>query len=785
MKQALRMKSGIVSAAVLFLLLLFCPEEAWAGDGFSGGEYKASYINQETSAENLQFTGNTKIILDEDMNVGSIKCDGDLEIENQGAVPHTFTLHWHDTALHVSGDLTVTGINLKIAQEYDGTQHVINGGYIEIDKCRVTVDSKSKGAVFSASGSLLIKNCEKVTVSAPDGSCSFYANDEVLIESSAIDLKSIYGMNTAPGGAVTMDGAAGSVSAVDGTAIDTSYVSLNSCDLSITAVGDGIRADQGGISLVESKLKIEAGGDGMDAEHQIELVDSNITVSTKMHAVRAKDCIAVENTVGTIAGTGDSGIGVCGGDALFELSEVTIKGKKMAVLAKQDGIQFTDNIYVKSPANTVVLKQEIDGQQRSVLANPDKSWVKEAVIARKRVSDPACTASIPAQTYTGTALKPPVTLKWKGTAMSQKTDYTVGSYKININAGTASVTVSGKGKYTGQADKTFTIKPASITAASIGAITEQTYTGTALKPAPVIKFNGKTLKKGTDYTLSYANNKEAGTAKVTVAGKGNFTGSKTCSFKITGKAKDDTAADKPKDDTTADKPKEDTADGKAEDGTAVGKGASLIVADKAITEMKKDEAPAGSTFGLLQLKAVSKKKTSVKISWKKVSGAEKYIVYGNACGTKNKMKKLKTTAKKSLTFKKVAGKKVKTNKYYKFLVVAVDQNSKVVSTSKTVHIAAKGNKYGNDKKVITAAAKKKNKITLKKGKTFKLKAKPVAASKKRKVRRHRGIAYETSDSGIATVSKKGVIKAKKKKGSCYIYAYAQNGVFAKIKVTVK
>ena len=37
----------------------------------------------------------------------------------------------------------------------------------------------------------------------------------------------------------------------------------------------------------------------------------------------------------------------------------------------------------------------------------------------------------------------------------------------------------------------------------------------------------------------------------------------------------------------------------------------------------------------------------------------------------------------------------------------------------------------------------------------------------------------------ALISKKGVIKAKKKKGSCYIYAYAQNGVFAKIKVTVK
>ena len=44
--------------------------------------------------------------------------------------------------------------------------------------------------------------------------------------------------------------------------------------------------------------------------------------------------------------------------------------------------------------------------------------------------------------------------------------------------------------------------------------------------------------------------------------------------------------------------------------------------------------------------------------------------------------------------------------------------------------------------------------------------------------------YESSNINIATVSKKGVVKAKKK-GKCYIYAYAQNGVFRKIKIIVK
>ena len=73
---------------------------------------------------------------------------------------------------------------------------------------------------------------------------------------------------------------------------------------------------------------------------------------------------------------------------------------------------------------------------------------------------------------------------------------------------------------------------------------------------------------------------------------------------------------------------------------------------------------------------------------------------------------------------------------------------------------------------------------LKKGRTLTLKARAVPQSKKLKVRQHVGIRYESSNKKIATVSKQGKIKARKK-GACYVYAYAQNGVFKKIKVVVK
>ena len=55
---------------------------------------------------------------------------------------------------------------------------------------------------------------------------------------------------------------------------------------------------------------------------------------------------------------------------------------------------------------------------------------------------------------------------------------------------------------------------------------------------------------------------------------------------------------------------------------------------------------------------------------------------------------------------------------------------------------------------------------------------------KLKIKTHRAMKYVSANTSIATVSSKGVIKGKKK-GTTYVYAYAQNGVCAKIKVTVK
>ncbi|WP_028511014.1 leucine-rich repeat protein [Ruminococcus sp. NK3A76] len=72
----------------------------------------------------------------------------------------------------------------------------------------------------------------------------------------------------------------------------------------------------------------------------------------------------------------------------------------------------------------------------------------------------------------------------------------------------------------------------SIAKATVSSLSNKTYTGKAIKQTPVVKLSGKTLKSGTDYTVTYKNNKAVGTATVTITGKGAYTGTVSKTFKI-------------------------------------------------------------------------------------------------------------------------------------------------------------------------------------------------------------------------------------------------------------
>lgn len=126
--------------------------------------------------------------------------------------------------------------------------------------------------------------------------------------------------------------------------------------------------------------------------------------------------------------------------------------------------------------------------------------------------------------YDGTAKKP-TSFDNLDKMLVKGKDYKIKSYSNNVNAGTASVVIEGINGCTGTATMYYVINPASITTAKVSA----TMSGTTLNV--VVTWNGKTLVKGTDYSLS--TEKTSSTSYlVTIKGKNNFAGTLKVSLTV-------------------------------------------------------------------------------------------------------------------------------------------------------------------------------------------------------------------------------------------------------------
>ena len=206
------------------------------------------------------------------------------------------------------------------------------------------------------------------------------------------------------------------------------------------------------------------------------------------------------------------------GKELTPAPEVTLGSTKLEA-GTDYTVSYTDNINVGTATVTIRGTGTYEGTVAAQFT------ITPASMEGAKIS------GLTAKTFTGKATTQKPVVKLAEVTLKEGTDYKV-AYSNNINAGTAVVTITGTGNCTGAVSATYKINPASLAKAAISGFTAKTYTGKAITQKPVVKVGGTTLKAGADYKVTYANNINAGTAKVTITGTGNYTGTAGSKFTI-------------------------------------------------------------------------------------------------------------------------------------------------------------------------------------------------------------------------------------------------------------
>lgn len=165
--------------------------------------------------------------------------------------------------------------------------------------------------------------------------------------------------------------------------------------------------------------------------------------------------------------------------------------------------------------------------------------VPYSIVSKDKIMMSRLTVKTASAMYTGAPVKPVVTVKKGNALLREGTDYQILGYSNNTEIGTAYVTIQGMGNYGGIRMVPFKITGISMSKVKVEGITDQVYDGTPKKQSDLFVTYQKNknssrieLVEGKDYTVVYSNNMNAGTASVTLKGKGGYSGSITKKFKI-------------------------------------------------------------------------------------------------------------------------------------------------------------------------------------------------------------------------------------------------------------
>lgn len=203
--------------------------------------------------------------------------------------------------------------------------------------------------------------------------------------------------------------------------------------------------------------------------------------------------------------------------------------KKDYTVSYKNNIKINDaSVESKAPTIIVTGKGNYSGKESIIFK-----------IVSKSIEDSDITVSNITLPYNKRIQKPVPTIYCNDKKFSNKGDFTVtypdtaeGAYK---EPGVYEIRIMGAGGYTGERSIQLTITASKmISKASVTRIANQPYTGVAIEPGLTVKYGKIGLVEDTDYTVSYKNNTEIGTATAIITGIGDYTGEKRVTFKITG-----------------------------------------------------------------------------------------------------------------------------------------------------------------------------------------------------------------------------------------------------------
>ena len=269
-------------------------------------------------------------------------------------------------------------------------------------------------------------------------------------------------------------------------------------------------------------------------EQPTEAKDYTVT-ATKLTGEKAGNYKLPENatttyTVGKAAATPQANTNLTyTGDAQELVSAGAAEGGKLVYSDTKDG-SYSNDIPKGTNAGKYEVWYKVEGDKTHSSTTPSKL---EVTIASKALTAEGVTvAKLADTTYTGSDIEPEVTVKDGETELTLDTDYTV-SYKDNRNAGTATVTITGKGNYIGEATATWTITRKTPTPddfnVTIPAGAELVYDGTAKQVTVTPKTSITGIGTATviyecgDKKVAEAKNVGTYTVKIKLAEGKNFT----------------------------------------------------------------------------------------------------------------------------------------------------------------------------------------------------------------------------------------------------------------------